>query len=93
MEENEKIDIAVLVERQKVANHRIDDLEEKVSEFIDFKYTVKSLSDAVQDLKVTVNKLDSRDGNTFREIKKTILACTITTVLGAALGVVLSKLF
>lgn len=89
MEENEKIDIAVLIERQKVANHRIDDLEEKVSEFIDFKYTVKTLSDAVQDLKVTVKKISEKDSDTYNDIKKFI----ITSIISLVIGFLFSKLF
>lgn len=89
MEENEKIDIAVLIERQKVANHRIDDLEEKVSEFIDFKYTVKTLSDAVQDLKVTVKKVCEKDAETYNEIKKYI----ILSIIGLIIGFLFGKVF
>ena len=63
------ISIEVLEEKQKVANHRIDKLEEKVEDLTDFKYTVQTLSNTVQDLKITVDKISSQDGNTYKKLK------------------------
>lgn len=65
----ENVSIPVLWERQKVANHRIDKLEEKVEDLTDFKYTVNALKDTVADLTVTVNKINNQDGDTFKKLK------------------------
>lgn len=68
-EEKEIVSLPVLWERQKVANHRIDDLENNVKELTDFKFTVNALKETVADLKNTVNKMNSQDGETFRKLK------------------------
>lgn len=76
----------VILEKIKVANHRLDDVEKKVDELIDFKFTVRSLSETVADLKVTVNELNSKDGKSWNKAKWIIISTVLTAVLSFILG-------
>lgn len=76
----------VILEKIKVANHRLDDVEKKVDELIDFKFTVRSLSETVADLKVTVNELNSKDGKSWDKAKWIIISTVLTAVLSFILG-------
>lgn len=83
----------VLEERLKVNSSRIDGLERKVEDLIDFKYTVNALSNTVNDLKTTVDKLVSQDGDNYRAIKKQAISTIISLALGAIFGAIVGKLF
>lgn len=76
----------VILEKIKVANHRLDDVEKKVDELIDFKFTVRSLSETVADLKVTVNELNSKDGKSWDKAKWVVISTVLTAVLSFILG-------
>lgn len=76
----------VILEKIKVANHRLDDVEKKVDELIDFKFTVRSLSETVADLKVTVNELNSKDGKNWDKAKWVVISTVLTAVLSFILG-------
>lgn len=81
-DDKEIISLPVLWERQKVANHRIDDLEKNVKELTDFKFTVNALKETVADLKITVNKMNGRDGDTFRKLKFSTSEKIILLIIG-----------
>lgn len=72
---------------------KIENLERKVDDLIDFKYTVNALSTTVNDLKKTVDKIVNQDGENYRTIKKQALTTIISLVLGALFGAIVSKLF
>ena len=65
-----------------MANHRIDDLEKNVKELTDFKFTVNALKETVADLKITVNKMNGRDGDTFRKLKFSTSEKIILLIIG-----------
>ena len=80
-------------EKFKVMNHRIGILEaeqkeikKELRENADLKYTLQNLSTVVNELKITVNKLNSKDANTWNNIKWLIISGIITAVLGFFLG-------
>ena len=81
--------VELLEEKMKVANHRINKVESKVDELVDFKYTVNALSDTVNDLKVTVNKMSEKEVNNYNSIKMVV----VTSVIGAIIGFVLGQVF
>ena len=81
-DDKEIISLPVLWERQKVANHRIEDLEKNVKELTDFKFTVNALKETVADLKITVNKMNGRDGDTFRKLKFSTSEKIILLIIG-----------
>ena len=83
---SEGVSIEVIAERQKVANHRIDNLEAKVEDLTDFKYTVNALSETVKDLKTSVDKINSKDGETYNSIRMVIITSTIGSIIGFILG-------
>ena len=83
---SEGVSIEVIAERQKVANHRIDNLEAKVEDLTDFKYTVNALSETVKDLKTSVDKINSKDGETYNNIRMVIITSTIGSIIGFILG-------
>lgn len=89
MDENEIITIPVLYEKIKVANHRIDNLEQKTDELTDFKYTVNSLSETVKDLKVTVAKINNKDSNNYNSIKLVIATAIITALISYLINIIL----
>lgn len=76
----------VILEKIKVANHRLEDVEKKVEELIESKYTVRSLSETVADLKVTVNELNSKDGKSWDKAKWIVISTVLTAVVSFILG-------
>ena len=80
-------------EKFKVTNRRIDVLEaeqkemkKEIRENADLKYTLQNLSIVVNELKVTVNELNSKDAKTWNNIKWLIISGVVTAMLGFFLG-------
>ena len=84
--ENNKLDIEILKEKDAVKEQRLTSLEKKVEDLIDFKYTVKALSETVSDLKITVDKIKSQDGETYRKLKYAVVSGVVLAILGFMLG-------
>lgn len=80
-------------EKIKVINHRIDALEaeqkemkKEIRENADLKYTLQNLSTVVNELKDTVNDLNTKDAKTWNNIKWLIISGVVTAMLGFFLG-------
>lgn len=80
-------------EKFKVMNHRLGTLEaeqkemkKEIRENADLKYTLQNLSIVVNELKVTVNELNSKDAKTWNNIKWLIISGVVTAILGFFLG-------
>ena len=80
-------------EKFKVMNHRIDTLEaeqkemkKEIRENADLKYTLQNLSTVVNELKYTVNDLNTKDAKTWNNIKWLIISGVVTAMLGFFLG-------
>lgn len=80
-------------EKFKVINRRIDTLEaeqkemkKEIRENADLKYTLQNLSTVVNELKDTVNDLNTKDAKTWNNIKWLIISGVITAMLGFFLG-------
>ena len=80
-------------EKFKAINHRIGiieveqkEMKKEIRENADLKYTLQNLSTVVNELKITVNKLNSKDANTWNNIKWLIISGIITAALGFFLG-------
>ena len=80
-------------EKFKVMNHRIDTLEaeqkemkKEIRENADLKYTLQNLSTVVNELKDTVNDLNTKDAKTWNNIKWLIISGVVTAMLGFFLG-------
>lgn len=80
-------------EKFKVMNRRIDTLEaeqkemkKEIRENADLKYTLQNLSTVVNELKDTVNDLNTKDAKTWNNIKWLIISGVITAMLGFFLG-------
>ena len=80
-------------EKFKVMNRRIDTLEaeqkemkKEIRENADLKYTLQNLSTVVNELKHTVNDLNTKDAKTWNNIKWLIISGVVTAMLGFFLG-------
>lgn len=80
-------------EKFKVMNRRIDTLEaeqkemkKEIRENADLKYTLQNLSAVVNELKDTVNDLNTKDAKTWNNIKWLIISGVVTAMLGFFLG-------
>lgn len=80
-------------EKFKVINRRIDTLEaeqkemkKEIRENADLKYTLQNLSTVVNELKDTVNDLNTKDAKTWNNIKWLIISGVVTAMLGFFLG-------
>ena len=80
-------------EKFKVINRRIDTLEaeqkemkKEIRENADLKYTLQNLSTVVNELKDTVNDLNTKDAKTWNNVKWLIISGVITAMLGFFLG-------
>lgn len=80
-------------EKFKVINRRIDTLEaeqkemkKEIRENADLKYTLQNLSTVVNELKDTVNDLNTKDAKTWNNVKWLIISGVVTAVLGFFLG-------
>lgn len=80
-------------EKFKVINRRLDVLEaeqkemkKEIRENADLKYTLQNLSMVVNELKVTVNELNTKDAKTWSNIKWLIISGVVTAMLGFFLG-------
>lgn len=80
-------------EKFKEINHRIGiieveqkEMKKEIRENADLKYTLQNLSAVVNELKITVNELNSKDAKTWNNIKWLIISGIITAVLGFFLG-------
>ena len=80
-------------EKFKVMKRRIDALEaeqkemkKEIRENADLKYTLQNLSTVVNELKHTVNDLNTKDAKTWNNIKWLIISGVVTAMLGFFLG-------
>lgn len=80
-------------EKFKVMNRRIDTLEaeqkemkKEIRENADLKYTLQNLSTVVNELKDTVNDLNTKDAKTWNNVKWLIISGVVTAILGFFLG-------
>lgn len=80
-------------EKIKAINHRIGiieveqkEMKKEIRENADLKYTLQNLSTVVNELKITVNELNSKDAKTWNNVKWLIISGIITAVLGFFLG-------
>lgn len=80
-------------EKFKAINHRIGiieveqkEMKKEIRENADLKYTLQNLSTVVNELKITVNELNSKDAKTWNNVKWLIISGIITAVLGFFLG-------
>ena len=80
-------------EKFKAINHRIGiieveqkEMKKEIRENADLKYTLQNLSSVVNELKITVNELNSKDAKTWNNVKWLIISGIITAVLGFFLG-------
>lgn len=80
-------------EKFKVMNRRIDTLEaeqkemkKEIRENADLKYTLQNLSTVVNELKDTVNDLNTKDAKTWNNVKWLIISGVVTAMLGFFLG-------
>ena len=80
-------------EKFKAINHRIGiieveqkEMKKELRENADLKYTLQNLSTVVNELKITVNELNSKDAKTWNNVKWLIISGIITAVLGFFLG-------
>lgn len=80
-------------EKIKVINNRLDafaieqkEMKKEIRENADLKYTLQNLSTVVNELKATVNELNSKDAKTWNNIKWLVLSGIITALLGFFLG-------
>lgn len=80
-------------EKIKVINHRLDtfeieqkEMKKEIRENADLKYTLQNLSTVVNELKVTVNELNAKDGKTWNNIKWLVISGIVTALLGFFLG-------
>lgn len=80
-------------EKFKVINRRLDTLEaeqkemkKEIRENADLKYTLQNLSTVVNELKDTVNDLNTKDAKTWNNVKWLIISGVVTAMLGFFLG-------
>lgn len=76
----------VILEKIKVANNRIEKLEDKVESLSDFKYTVNQLSDTVKDLKVAVDTIKNEPADNYKRYKFNVINYILLAVIGFILA-------
>lgn len=80
------MDTDVLEEKIKVANNRIEKLENKVDSLSDFKFTVNQLADTVKDLKVTVESIKNEPSEDYKKFKFNIINYILLAIIGFILA-------
>ena len=80
------MDTDVLEEKIKVANNRIQKLEDKVDSLSDFKFTVNQLADTVKDLKVTVESIKNEPADNYKKYKFNIINYILLAIIGFILA-------
>ena len=80
------MDTDVLEEKIKVANNRIEKLENKVDSLSDFKFTVNQLADTVKDLKVTVESIKNEPADNYKKYKFNIINYILLAIIGFILA-------
>lgn len=80
------MDNDVLEEKIKVANNRIQKLEDKVDSLSDFKFTVNQLADTVKDLKVTVESIKNEPSEDYKKFKFNIINYILLAIIGFILA-------
>ena len=80
------MDNDVLEEKIKVANNRIQKLEDKVDSLSDFKFTVNQLSDTVKDLKITVESIKNEPSEDYKKFKFNIINYILLAIIGFILA-------
>lgn len=80
------MDTDVLEEKIKVANNRIQKLEDKVDSLSDFKFTVNQLADTVKDLKVTVESIKNEPSEDYKKFKFNIINYILLAIIGFILA-------
>lgn len=78
-------------EKHKETDEEIKSMKKEIRENSDLKYTLQNLSNVVNELKVTVNEMNSKDGKTWNQVKWVILSGVIMSVLSFILGQILQK--
>ena len=68
-----------------------DRIESKVDEQCEFKTTIQLLSVSVQKLEKTVDKLNSKDGNAYNNVKQIFINCVMTAVLSFIFSYIFHK--
>lgn len=76
----------VILEKIKVANNRIEKLEDKVESLSDFKYTVNQLSDTVKDLKVAVDTIKNEPADNYKRYKFNVINYILLAIIGFILA-------
>ena len=82
------MDADVLEEKIKVANNRIQKLEDKVDSLRDFKFTVNQLADTVKDLKTTVESIKNQPSEDYKKFKFNIINYILLAIIGFILAVI-----
>ena len=80
------MDTDVLEEKIKVANNRIQKLEDKVDSLSDFKFTVNQLADTVKDLKITVESIKNEPSEYYKKFKFNIINYILLAIIGFILA-------
>lgn len=80
------MDTDVLEEKIKVANSRIQKLEDKVDSLSDFKFTVNQLSDTVKDLKTTVESIKNEPIDNLKQYKANVINYILLAIIGFILA-------
>ena len=73
-------------EKHKETDEEIKSMKKEIRENSDLKYTLQNLSNVVNELKVTVNELNSKDGKAWNQVKWVILSGVIMSILSFILG-------
>lgn len=76
----------VLLEKIKVANNRLEKLEDKVESLSDFKHTVNQLSDTVKDLKVAVDTIKNEPMDNYKKYKFNVVNYILLAIIGFLLA-------
>ena len=82
------MDTDVLEEKIKVANNRIQKLEDKVDSLSDFKFTVNQLADTVKDLNTTVESIKNEPSEDYKKFKFNIINYILLAIIGFILAVI-----
>ena len=92
--------LARVDESTKSAHKRIDRLEETIKDIRELTFGVKEIATEVKLMRSDVNKLDDRVAtiekeptSEYKEIKKQIRNSTISVIVGAVLGAIITLLF
>lgn len=83
--------IAVYEEKMKVANHRIDDLEEQQKQIQDLTLSVQELAMSVKNMvevqkahSEKISELESKPAQNWNTMQRTVLTAIVSAIAGAA---------